>query len=397
MQGDTHTSRRSVIPVQHKPVRILHIVARMDRGGVETWLMHAMRKFDRAEFQFDFLLTDKTPGTFDAEIERLGGRIIICSGRHAFFSYCRKFLQSLRTHGPYDVVHSHVHHASGITLALARFAGVKMRIAHSHVDMRLARSSKGALRRCYLLLMRRQIRQFMTHGLACSVPAAEDLFGMKWRADKRVQIMPYGIDLNVFRERPNKADLRSRLALPADAIVIGHVANFSPAKNHLFLLEIAAEAMRQDGRIWLVLVGDGELKAQAEQHARELGISKRVKFLGTRADVPQLMMGAMDVFLFPSLFEGLPVVLIEAQAAGLPCVISGRITKESDTRGAVIARHDPSEPTATWAATVLKMLNPASSGNTRDDGAATGAPAIETFGILNSVKTLAGLYASSRP
>lgn len=375
-----------------RPLKVLHVLGRMNRGGAEAWLMHALRSIDRQEVMFDFLVNSAEPGAFDGEIRDLGGRVIVCNGHQFVPGYASKFIRALGENGPYDVVHSHVHHFSAITLALSRVAGVPVRIAHSHNDTRLANSKRGLQRQSYLRATEMLIRRCMTNGIGVSALAAEDLFGKKWSEDRRVQILYCGIDLAPFAAPPDKSRVREELGLPPEARVIGHVANFSPAKNHSFLLQIAAAAMNKNESVWLVLIGEGPLRCEIERQARQLGIRSRTKFLGSRPDVPRLMAGAMDVFVLPSLWEGLPLVAVEAQAAGLPCVLSSRITPECQVDGATVLRCDPDDAAEVWADTALELANAGRHAVHGPRRSSTQRAPIEKFSIQNSIHALTKVY-----
>ncbi|MBN1587260.1 MAG: glycosyltransferase family 1 protein [Candidatus Omnitrophica bacterium] len=310
------------------PIRILHIVGGMNTGGVETWLMHVLRHIDRTRFQLDFMVHTEEPCFYDEEIRSLGSRILPCMHPKRPLQYAANFRRILKEHGPYDGVHSHVHHFSGFTLLLARLFGVRQRIAHSHNDISVKESGAGPLRRFYLATTEWLIERSATVGLACSELAAASLFGLKWKNDPRWKVLYCGIDLEPFKAPVDRAEVRTELGLPLDAFVLGHVGGFREAKNHEFLLDIFAQVAKRESKAWLLLVGEGSLRKKIEQKAQRLGLEDKVIFAGVRADIPRLMKGAMDVFVFPSRWEGLGLVLVEAQAAGLRCAISDVIPAE---------------------------------------------------------------------
>lgn len=341
-----------------RPIRILHVVGGMNRGGIETWLMHILRHIDRDRFQMDFLVHTDKPCAYDAEIRALGSRIIPCLEYSKPWLYARNFQRILREFGPYDIVHSHVHHFSGYVLYLARKAGVPVRIAHSHNAGSSLEPHRGGLHRpLYLTLMKSFISRYATFCLGCSEIASADLFGQNWKNSPHSQILYCGINLVPFQQPIDSFEVRNELNIPPDAFVIGHVGRFEKQKNHQFLLEIFAEVVRKEQQAYLLLVGEGSLRAKITQQARSMGIADRVFFTGSRSDVPRLMRGAMDVFLFPSRYEGLPLVLIEAQAAGLPCILSDVITEEVDVIKPLMPRLSLSKPASIWAEVILKMKN----------------------------------------
>ena len=225
-------------------IRILHVVGGMDRGGVETWLMHVLRKIDRERFKMNFLVHTTKPCAYDGEIRALGSEIIPCLYPSRPWVYVGNFLRILRERGPFDVVHSHVHHFSGFVLKLAQRAGVPIRIAHSHNDTTSAESRSHPTRRLYLGLTERWISRHATLGLAASPKAAASLFGPGWRDCPQRRVLYYGIDLAPFRGVTHRASVREEMNIPADAFLVGHVGRFHEQKNHTFLLEVAAEFAR---------------------------------------------------------------------------------------------------------------------------------------------------------
>lgn len=337
-------------------IRVLHVVGRMNRGGVETWLMHVLRSIDRREFRMDFLVHSTEPGAYDREIRALGSKVIPCLRPRRPWIYARNFKRILREHGPYDVVHSHVHHYSGYVVRLAQRSGVPTRIAHGHNDTVALQASARRVRRAYLALMERWISGHATAGLACSAPAGASLFGRSWEVDPRWKVLYYGIELEPFHISPDVAAVRDELGIPRGAFVVGHVGRFAEQKNHSFLLDIAAEVIRREPETRFLLVGDGPLRPAIEAKARALNLHRYLIFAGVRSDVPRLMLGAMDTFLFPSLYEGLGLVLVEAQAAGLPCLCSDGVPKEAAIVPNLVQRLPISEPASSWAERLLTTV-----------------------------------------
>jgi glycosyltransferase involved in cell wall biosynthesis len=342
-------------------MRVLHIVGGMNRGGVETWLMHVLRHIDRDRFRMDFLAHTDQPCAYDDEIRLLGSQVIACPlDKKRPWEYARNFKRILREHGPYDVVHSHVHHFSGYTLWLAHQAHVPMRIAHSHNDTTSVDRQARLPRRLYLRLAEYLVRRYMSVGLSCSRQAAAALYGTQWENNPKVQILYYGIDLSPFHESVDSMAVRQELGIPPDAFVVGHVGRFYVQKNHTFLVDIALEVAQQEPRMYLLLVGEGPLRPEIEHKVAHLGLVNRVIFTGSRSDVPRLMMGAMDIFLMPSLHEGLPMVGIESQAAGLPLIISDAVTSELDIVKPLVHRLSLRQSAEVWAEQVLQQFHTSS-------------------------------------
>ena len=362
-------------------IRVLHAVGGMDRGGIETWLMHVLRSIDRQQLRMDFLVHTQRPCAYDNEVRALGSRIIACPHPHRPWRYLSDLDRVLRDNGPYDVVHSHLHRFSGIVLRVARRRRVPIRIAHSHV----AGIDKGAgpLRRLYLRLSEGWLRDNATIGFAASVQAAEDLFGEGWCGDPRWRVLSYGIDLASFSVAPERERVRRELGLEAGAVVLGHVGRFVLQKNHAFLLEIMAAARRIDGRVRPLLVGDGPLRPEMERRAGELGLD--AVFTGSQADVARLMLGAMDAFVFPSLFEGLGLVLIEAQAAGLPVIATDTIPAEATVAHEAVQRLSLADSAETWARAALAAAPP-------DRGRCLAAVTASSFNLAANINRLLANY-----
>jgi glycosyltransferase involved in cell wall biosynthesis len=335
------------------PIRILHIVGILRRGGLETWLMHVLRNLNREQIQVDVLVQIDTPSAYDAEVEALGCRIWRCPlDWTSPWRYVQQFKEILRQ-GSYHIVHSHVHFFSGVTLRIAQQMKVPVRIAHSHLDTSSDWNQTGWLRRQYLRLTQYWIDRYATGGLAASREAAQDLFGASWEKDKRWQLLYCGVDLAPFQASYNGAAIRAELGIPEDAFVLGHVGRFDRQKNHRFLLEIAEEVYKCNSKTYLLMIGDGPLRSDIEKLAAQSPLKDRILFAGLRPDVPRLMTSIMDIFLLPSLYEGLPLVGIEAQAAGLPIVLSDSITPELDAVATLIDRVSLDQPASVWAETVL--------------------------------------------
>ena len=376
-----------------KPLRILHVLGAMNRGGAETGHVRALNHIDRKQFQMDCLVHTTEPCAYDAEIRALGSQIIPCLNYSKPWVYAQNFKKVLRDYGPYDIIHSHVHHFSGYILFLAWQAGIKTRIAHSHSDTSSLQRNAPPLRQFYFHIMKQLITRFATLGLAVSRPAAADLFGAEWENDPRWRVLYYGIDLAPFRQAADVQALRFELGIPADAFVLGHVGRFIRVKNHTFLLDIAAEISKSEPKTYLLLVGDGPLRSDIAQKAQQIGLANRIIFAGLRSDVPQLMQGAMDAFVLPSLYEGLPTVVVEAQAAGLPCVISNVIAEETTTIKSLIWQMSLNEPASAWANTILsawhspKNINPTEALTIMEQS---------SFNIIRGVKLLQEVY-DARP
>jgi glycosyltransferase involved in cell wall biosynthesis len=331
-----------------RPIRVLQVLGALNRAGAETWLMNVLRNIDRDQFRLDFLVHSTDAGAYDAEVRSLGSRIFPCVGPRNPLTYSRALRKILRTQGPFDVVHSHVHAYSGFVLRTARQAGVPLRIAHSHCDTSMLDARSGTARRAYLALMNLWIQKHATLGLAVSRQAAVSLFGADWSADPRWRISYCGIDLAPFRAPADRAAVRGEFKIPANAFVVGHVGRFDYQKNHNFLIEIFATLAERRPDARLLLIGEGPLRPTIEEQVVRSGLQDRVIFAGSRPDVARLMMSAMDAFVLPSHFEGLPLVLLEAQAAGLPCLLADTVAEETTVNPALVRRLSLSQSTQAW-------------------------------------------------
>jgi glycosyltransferase involved in cell wall biosynthesis len=395
---DASQPENEMAPGRQPPIRVLHVLSGLDRGGTETWLWQVARRMDRSRFQMDYMLRvapEHVPTqAYTESFRALGGTIITCCHSRRPWHYGAMFRHALDAHGPYDLIHSHIRHFSGYILRLAYQEGIPVRIAHIHSDTSHLRRTASPVRWLYLQLMQYWTRTYATAGLAVSRRAANSTFGASWEQDPRWRVCPCGIDVQPFHTPVDAHAVRRELGLPGQALVVGHVGNFSPEKNHTFLIDVAHEVIRQRPETFFLLVGDGPLRPSMEQQVARLGLAHRVLFAGSRADVPRLMMGAMDMLVFPSLFEGLGLVLIEAQAAGLPCVISDVVPEEATVFPPLVRSLSLSEPAAAWARVVLETMPRQqewadTSLSTRNRlTTLTSSP----FNIQQSVETLASLY-----
>lgn len=373
------------------PLKILQVVGAMDRAGAETWLMNVLRNIDRDRFHIDFLVHTSEPRDYDEEISSLGSKIIHCPWERSVSKYALNFRRKLIQYGPYDVVHSHVHHFSGLTLMLARSLGIPIRIAHSHNDTTNIDSAAPLLRKIYHLTARTMIRHFSTHRVAVSDEAADALYGSTWQGDESYRLIQPSIDLSPFRE-PHRSSgspsLRQALGIPSSACVIGHVGRFDVQKNHKFLLHVFAEISSRLPNAYLLLVGDGKLREDIGREAVRLSIQDRVVFAGVRDDTPRLLVEVMDCFVFPSLYEGLGMALVEAQAAGLRCIVSDRIPLSACIVDELLCRLPLERSAEEWAEKIETLLHEASIGRRE----ALARIASSKMSVSNNLDDLVTLY-----
>ena len=325
--------------------RILQVVTYMGRGGIETMLMNYYRRIDGEKIQFDFLVHRDFRADFDDEIEALGGRIYRVPAMNPASGGYRKALADFFRDHPYRVVHCHLNYMSGVVLAASKKAGVPVRIAHAHTAS-MAPGWKQAVRR----LCKYLIPMTATHRFACSTEAGRAVFG---RQD--FSILANAIDAASFTPNEDiRAEVRKELGMGGELAVM-HVGRMVYAKNHEFLLDAFRELLNTEPDAKLVLIGDGELRPEIEAKAAGLPAGS-VLLLGTRTDIPKLLQAA-DVFAFPSRFEGMPVTMVEAQAAGLPCIKSDTVTDECIVTDLVTSL--PIDDPKLWAEMILSVKDTA--------------------------------------
>ena len=327
-------------------IRVLHVVTYMGRGGLETMLMNYYRHIDRSKVQFDFLVHREFEADYDEEIKSLGGRIYHVS---RLVPWSRKYKAELRrffrTHPEYKIVHVHQDCLSSVALQCAKECGIPVRIAHSH-NSNQDKNIKYLFKRYYM----RKIPETATELFACGKAAGDWMFG-----GKAYQLLPNAIAAEKYIYEEEKAKkIKKELDLEKN-IVIGHIGRFNPQKNHKFLIDIFEKCFEKNQKVRLMLIGDGEGRKEIENKVKERGLQDNVIFMGVRKDVPELLQ-AMDVFVFPSLYEGLPVTMIEEQAAGVPAVISDRVSEECIITKDLVKVEGLEETPEQWAGEILKQV-----------------------------------------
>lgn len=349
------------IPIEHDAqtdsyppkVRILQVVSGLDCGGVETWLLNVVRKLDRHRFQIDFLVHTPGPHALEDEFRALGCHIHPGMNPRRISSYIRNLSVILQRNPRYTVVHCHLLFFSGLLLPIAWMHGIPIRVAHSHSDSNKPLSLFRAIR---LSVLRMTIHLAATHKLAASESAATFLYGTHSSPPPEQTILHCGIDLTLYEDPGHDPSLRDALGIPHDAVVVGHVGSMRPVKNHDLILNIARRIHQQEeDAIHFVLVGDGPLRPQIEKTIAAQGLSDVIHLTGVRDDVPSLMLHCFSMFLFPSRHEGLGLVGIEAQAAGLPCLFSDAIPMEACVVRESIARVRLDAPLEEWVQFTIRQ------------------------------------------
>lgn len=327
-------------------IRVLQMIGSLNVGGSQTLMLNLYRSIDREKLQFDFVLDHPDETYFVEDVKALGAKIYTMPIFRGFNAgeVRRDWGNFFYTHPDYRVLHSHVRSYAALYLPVAKRHGLKT-IIHSHNT-----SNGSGLAAAVKTTLQRPLKHQADILMACSTEAGEWLYGKRACRSERYILLPNAVDTRRFRlDEADRRALRQELGL-GDRLVIGHVGRFEAAKNHSFLLDIFQALKQREPNAALLLVGEGSLQRETVEKAVALGIAEDVILTGNRNDVPQLL-GAMDRFCFPSLWEGLPVTLIEAQAAGLPCLISDSISHDVDVSPQV--RRLPPEDAARWAEALL--------------------------------------------
>lgn len=331
--------------------RILCIVASMDTGGAETFLMKIFRKIDKNNFQMDFCVGSDKKGYYDDEIDRLGGKIYkVTMKSKSIFAFCRE-LKSLIDANRYDcVIRIGASSFTAIDLWIAKMCGVNCRILRSSNAGTL---QDAGIHRVVHKLFRRPLTSVASIKIAPSRLAGEYTFGKK-TADKELVLLKNGLNISDFTfSSDDRETVRKSYGLN-DKIVVGHIGRFNLQKNHDYLINVFKAFLVDHANSCLLLVGTGERIEEVKKIVKEQGMEDKVIFAGVCSNVPQLLM-AMDILVFPSLYEGMPNVVIEAQATGLPCVISDTITEEAKVTDLVIMKSIQAD-VEEWTVAITTLL-----------------------------------------
>ena len=331
-----------------EPIRVAHIMGKMIAGGVESVVTSEFLEMDKSKVQFDFICDeDSTNIPYDL-IEKNGGKVIIIPPYQKAFKYHKELKKVLKENN-YKIVHSHISTMSVFSLFAAKCAGVPVRIAHSHSTTNKKEKKKNLMKQ----ILRPFSKVFATDYMCCSELAGRWLFGNKEYDKGNVYLLNNAIDLDKFKyDESLRKKKRKELGIKDNTLVIGHLGRFVAQKNHTFLIDIFNEIHKKKKDSILLLAGQGPLEEEIKNKVKDLNLDDSVKFLGQRNDANELYQ-AFDVFLLPSLYEGLPVVGVEAQAAGLLCYFSDDMTKETkvlDITKFMSLNNPPEE----WAKNILK-------------------------------------------
>ena len=307
-----------------EPIRVASVIGRYIGGGVEAVTINYYRNIDKNKVQLDFICDEDSTNIPYEEIERMGGKVIIIPSYSKPFKY-HKELKRVLKEGNYKIIHSNINTLSVFSLFAAKCAGVPVRIAHSHSTTNKKEKKKNLMKQ----VLRPFSKVFATDYMCCSELAGRWLFGNKEYDKGNVYLLNNAIDLDKFKYNESlRKKKRKELGIKDDTLVIGHIGRFVAQKNHDFLIDIFNEIHKKNNNSILLLAGQGPLMEDIKNKVKELNLDDNVKFLGQRNDANELYQ-AFDVFLLPSLYEGLPVVGVEAQASGLLCYLSDDMTKET--------------------------------------------------------------------
>lgn len=329
--------------------RVLQIMGGLKRGGLETFSMNMYRSIDRNKIQFDFLLTKVTDGDYEEEAKSMGANIFHIPARNKGYKAYRQALDDFfRKHHNYVAIHFHISSLSSIEPAYyAKKYGIPIRIFHSHSSS-IQRSFRLHWVHMFLHYMNKpKVSTYATHYLGCSDKAIDWIYkytGVRSKA----KIVNNGIDCEQYRFNETiRSEVRKEFNIGEDDFVIGHVGRFIPLKNQGFIIDILEELHKKMSAVKVLFVGDGDTMEEVKIKVKSKGLMDFVIFTGVRSDVSRLMQ-AMDIFVMPSFFEGLPVSLVEAQSSGLPIIASDTISHDSDLSGTILFKsiHDSA---AEWA------------------------------------------------
>ena len=340
-----------------RPVRVLHSVGHLLRGGIEKWLFQTLTTQLSRQCEHHVLVRTDQEEAFTSAFREAGIPVLVCSNFSNPIRYARDFKSLVRERGPYDILHVHGTSFSGLlTLALAKPLGIRKTIVHSHNDVRPLLNDRGALYRAYIALTMKAYRALPDLGFAASTLAAESMFGNQWKKDERWELLYYGVDCKHFT-RPRDTAMRVTLGIPEGAFVIGHVGRFHQQKNHGFLLEVMQAAVAIHPEVHCLLIGDGPLHGAVTAEIHRRGLQNHFTFVRDTLAVSDYMISVMDCFVFPSRYEGLGLVVVEAQAAGLPCLISERVPSEAIVDESLVRVFPLERSAAEWAEAVLLLRN----------------------------------------
>lgn len=340
--------------IMSEPIRILNLFTIMNRGGAETMVMNYYRKIDRTKVQFDFLVHRQERGAYDDEIEAMGGRIYrMCPIHPQNFGKYKKMLKVFfDEHPEYKILHSHMSELGCYAFIEAQKRGIKVKICHAHnAPVKGSMNLKEKAQLIFRDYFKKKMLPYSDFLFICGEEAGNWLYGEKNK--NRFIMMNNAVDAEKFRfNSAHREEVRNKIGLKDDFVIL-NVGRFNPQKNHNFIIDIFNEITKIYPKSKLLLAGNGELENEIRNKVHSLGLDGSVIFLGLRDDIHKFM-SASDVFLFPSLYEGLPVTMVEAQSSGIKCFISDAVPKQcimSDDVTVMSLNDSPEH----WANEILKL------------------------------------------
>ncbi len=305
--------------------KILQVQSGMNKGGTEAVIMGWYRNINTNKYQFDFTNMTKKECAYDKEINDNGGKIIYLPSRGEVgnIKHCYYLYKCIRENGPYTAVHSHMNFHGGIVALIAKIAGVKNVICHAH---NTSDEGKGIKRKMEIFVLQKLMKIYSSKLLACGKDAGNFVFGK----GSKFEVINNAVDTNKFKPMKKvDIDIVKKKYKLENTLILGHIGRFAEQKNHKFIISIIESLKSEKINFKFILIGDGELKEKFFDEIKSKELDEYVMYLGLQDDI-STWLNVMDIFVFPSLYEGLPVVLVEAQATGLPCLISDKITKDVD-------------------------------------------------------------------
>ncbi len=329
-----------------KPMRVLQAVVANDKGGLTGYVCQNYRFIDKDKVQFDFITYDEILD-FEDEFTKLGAKFYRFPRANHIFNYYRQF-KAIQKEMNYSTIHFHMSYANIVPLCIAKLVGIKNIIMHSHsTEIDSGNIFVRTLKNIFHSICKNLLGILANQYLACSTDAALWMFPSDVIKNKKYILCKNAIEVSKFNfDESLRLKKRKELFIEDEEHVVGHVGRFTYQKNHEFIIDVFEQLVKINDHVKLILIGDGPLKSIVEKRVNDLKLTDKIVFLGQRSDVPQLLQ-VMDCFILPSNFEGLPIVGIEAQAAGLPCFFSDGITKEVGVTS--IAKFLPINDVELWA------------------------------------------------
>lgn len=335
-------------------IRVLQVVGGLDVGGIEALLCSVMHSMDRSVVQFDFIKHNPETGHYEAEIKAMGGKIYNapCPHKEGIFAYLSWLRRFFNEHKEYKIVHGHYPLYASLYLGMARIYG-RRTIAHAHLAAPFSPIESLPVR-IGRFILQFPLASISEYRMACSAGAAEYIFGRRTAVNKNYLFLPNARDTSLFSYNPEKRkEIRKKLYLEG-MFVVGHAGRFEKQKNHAFIVNVFSEINKKCPGSRLLLMGNGPLRPEIEKMAADKGLLQKVIFTGNVPD-PQNYYQAMDVFVLPSLSEGLPLTMAEAQISGLPCVMAAHLPQEADLGCGLVSQISLERPLNEWSNLILRQ------------------------------------------